>query len=600
MPFGAQVAPDGVRFRLWAPASSRVELLLSGSSDDGHEAILPMAALPDGWFALTIPAAAGQRYRYRIDARHDVPDPASRFNPEDIEGSCEIIDPASFVWGDGHWRGREWHEAVIYQLHVGTFTPEGTFRAVQDRLPYLKDLGVTFIQLMPVADFPGGRSWGYDGVLQYAPDATYGRPEHLKALVEAAHALGIGVLLDVVYNHFGPQGNYLHRYAPQFFSERYLTPWGEAIDFEGRPEVRAFFIHNALYWLEEFHLDGLRIDAVHALHDAGHEHFLVELARAVRDGPGRARHVHLVLENHANEPCYLERSNGRPRLCDAQWNEDLHHSLHVVLTGETQGYYADFADRPHEHLRRCVGQGFAYQGEVSRCLGRPRGKSSTHLPPTAFVSYLQSHDEVGNRPGGERLHRLAPAPALQAALALVLLLPSPPMLFMGEEWGAPEPFLFFCDFEPWLAATVREGRRRHLERLAAPRDGGLEPDMPHPDDPLAFARSRLAWTRLAEPRHAESLERYRLLLDLRARHVVPLIPRIVSCDVEALGDGSAFVARWQSAEGTLLLQVVANLSARPCAQAPRPARRLLFHTHGPKGAAAAGLPPWSMGWSLPG
>ena len=255
MPFGAEVAPDGVHFRLWAPASSRVDLLLFNLRGDAVDAVLPMAAQAEGWFALTVPAAAGQRYKYRIDARQEVPDPASRFNPQDVERPCEVIDPAAFAWSDGDWRGRPWHEAVIYQLHVGTFTPEGTFRAAQQRLPYLKDLGVTFIQLLPVAEFPGQRSWGYDGVLQYAPDAAYGRPEDLKALVDAAHAIGIGVLLDVVYNHFGPQGNYLHHYAPQFFSNRYRTPWGEAIDFEGRAEVRAFFIHNALYWLHEYRFE---------------------------------------------------------------------------------------------------------------------------------------------------------------------------------------------------------------------------------------------------------------------------------------------------------------------------------------------------------
>lgn len=598
MPFGAEVAPDGVHFRLWAPASARVDLLLFNLRGDAVDAVLPMAAQADGWYALTVPVAAGQRYKYRIDGRQEVPDPASRFNPQDVEQPCEVIDPAAFAWRDGDWRGRPWHEAVIYQLHVGTFTPQGTFRAAQQRLPHLKELGVTFIQLLPVAEFPGQRSWGYDGVLQYAPDAAYGRPEDLKALIDAAHAIGIGVLLDVVYNHFGPQGNYLHHYAPQFFSNRYRTPWGEAIDFEGRPEVRAFFIHNALYWFEEFHFDGLRIDAVHALHDAGPEHILTELARAVREGPGATRHVHLVLENHDNEPVFLERFEGRPRLCDAQWNEDLHHSLHVLLTGESQGYYADFAERPHAHLQRCIEQGFAFQGEVSRYRRGPRGKPSAHLPPTAFVSYLQNHDEVGNRHRGERLAQLAPAPALQAAQALVLLMPSPPMLFMGEEWGAPEPFLFFCDFEPELAARVREGRRRHLERVATSRDGRVGHDMPEPDDPLAFTRSRLDWTCLGRPGHAAVLDRYRQLLALRAGHVVALIPRIATCRVEALGDGRAFLARWQSEQDAPLLEVVANLDDGPCAQAPVQVGRTLFRTHGPA-ADAGGLPAWSVHWRLP-
>ena len=440
MPFGARLAPDGsARFRLWAPAARRVDLVRTGAGESA------MQALADGWFESTqTDVGADARYAFRIDGGLVVPDPASRSNPDDVHGASALTDPLAFDWPDGAWRGRPWHEAVIYELHVGCFTPAGTFAAAIERLDDLAALGVTAIELMPVADFPGARGWGYDGVLPFAPEASYGTPDEMKQFVAAAHARGLMVLLDVVYNHFGPDGNYLHAYAPAFFDAAVTTPWGAALNLggPGSRTVRDFFIHNALYWIEEFHFDGLRLDAVHAMHDVSALHFTDELAQAVRDGPGRARHVHLVLENDANDARRLARGGAaEPRLADAQWNDDVHHALHVLASRETDGYYADFAGAPLRLFGRALAEGFAYQGEPSAYRGgEARGTPSTHLPPTAFVNSLQTHDQVGNRAFGERIAALAASAgrtdALRALTACVLLAPSPPMLFMGEEWAA--------------------------------------------------------------------------------------------------------------------------------------------------------------------
>src|SRR5512139_3301942 len=514
MPFGAQLTRDGVRFRLWAPGCEQVVLCLG---EGAHQAVLAMGGLDDGWFGLDVPGAgAGARYRYAVNDGLRVPDPASRFNPDDVHAASEVIDPAAFEWHDGAWRGRPWEEAVVYELHVGTFSPQGTFAGVAERLDYLIELGVTAVELMPVADFPRARNWGYDGVLLFAPDSRYGRPEDLKALVQAAHAKGLMVLLDVVYNHFGPEGNYLHVYAKPFFSKRHHTLWGSAINFDGvdsRP-VREFFIHNALYWLTEYHFDGLRLDAVHAIVDDSVPHILDELAQRVHAATGPARHVHLVLENDANEARYLG-----PGRYAAQWNDDLHHALHVLATGETDGYYADYADAPIRHLGRCLAEGFAYQGEASVYRGDTRrGEPSAQLPPHAFVSFLQNHDQVGNRAFGERISQLAPASALRAAAAICLLAPAIPLLFMGEEFGAATPFPFFCDFGDDLRDAVTEGRRREFSRFARFADAAAQAAIPDPNAAATFDAARLDW---AAPGDGAWLAYYRGLLKLRREVVVP-------------------------------------------------------------------------------
>jgi malto-oligosyltrehalose trehalohydrolase len=396
-----------------------------------------MTQAADGWWELNVEGVGqGCLYRYRLDDGLEVPDPASRFQPKDCDGPSEVVDPRAYVWRAADWTGRPWQEAVIYELHVGTFTPEGTYGAAAGKLAALADLGITAIELMPVADFSGRWNWGYDGVLLYAPDSSYGTPDELKALIDAAHELGLMVLLDVVYNHFGPEGNYLSRYASSFFTDRHATPWGDAINFDTGVErrwVRDFFIQNALYWLEEFRFDGLRLDAVHSICDESGDHLLAELAREVRRGPGEGRHVHLILENDANEAHLLVPDDGGGY--DAQWNDDFHHAAHVLLTGETAGYYVDYADDPAAHLARTLTEGFAYQGQRSDYHGDPRGEPSGQLPPRAFVAFLQNHDQVGNRAYGERIHELCAAGPLRAATEILLLSPMPPLVFMGQEWA---------------------------------------------------------------------------------------------------------------------------------------------------------------------
>ena len=600
MPFGAELAADGgVRFRLWAPAAREVALILP---EDAAALPLAMSPLEDGWFGIdTDLARAGSRYRFRIDGKLDVPDPASRSNPEDVHGPSVVVDPNAFDWGDAGWKGRPWHEAVIYELHVGTFSPEGNYAGVEQRLDHLAELGVTFIELMPLADFPGARGWGYDGTLPFAPESAYGTPDQLKSLVAAAHARKLGVLLDVVYNHFGPEGNYLHAAAPQFFTDRHRTPWGAAINFDGQSSrsVRDFFIHNALYWLEEFNLDGLRFDAVHAILDDSETHLLTELARSVRSGPGKNRHVHLVLENGNNEARWLGSPGGHESF-DAQWNDDVHHCLHTILTGESDGYYADYAERPHALLCRALAEGFAYQGEASAHEGRARGEPSAHQPPTAFISFLQNHDQIGNRACGERLSQLVlDEEPLRAATALLLLSPAPPMLFMGEEWAAPEPFLYFCDFEPELAGKVREGRRAEFARFAKFQDPHAAGQIPDPTAASTFETCRLNWDRLAEPQHARWLEYHRRLLTIRARDIVPLIPRIRSRSTSQLADGKAFSVDWLL-EGGSKLHLMANLTAQSAPVVRKPAGRVLFSTHPAIRAVVTRneLAPWSVTWLL--
>jgi len=569
MPFGAELLDaERARFRLWAPSASRVELALVSPR---WPVYFPMQGLDDGWHETAAPAGPGTLYRYRIDGALEVPDPASRCNPGDVHGPSMVVDPRAYEWTDGDWRGRPWEETVLYELHVGAFTPEGTFAAAIARLDHLAALGVTAVELMPLADFPGARNWGYDGVLPFAPDGAYGPPEDLKRLVAAAHARGLMVFLDVVYNHFGPEGNYLHAYARPFFTGSRHTPWGAALNFDGAHArtVRDFFIHNALYWLEEYHLDGLRLDAVHAIADDSAPDILTELAARVRAGPGRDRRVHLVLENDDNAARYLDGTGQSRDRYNAQWNDDLHHAFHLLLTGETDGYYADFEREPARHLGRALAEGYAYQGERSAYRdGVARGEPSVELPPTAFVSFLQNHDQVGNRALGERLVRLADERALRAAVTAWLLAPSPPLLFMGEEFGAATPFLFFCDFGPDLAAAVTEGRRREFARFARFARAGAQAALPDPNAPETFAASKLDWESVAKPANASWLACYRRLLELRRGYIVPLLagagPR--AGRYAACGAGAATV-NWALGRGSRL-EIRLNLSNKAISVAP--------------------------------
>jgi len=598
MPFGASILADGkVRFRLWAPAARTVELILEKRADE--EIALPMQRLADGWFQFETAEAqarSGTLYRYLIDGKLKVPDPASRANPQDVHGPSQVVDAAAFVWRDGEWRGRPWHEAIIYELHLGAFTSEGSFAAATRHLDYLVELGVTAIELMPVADFPGARNWGYDGALLFAPDNRYGSPDELKALVQAAHARGLMILLDVVYNHFGPDGNYLHVYAPRFFNERHHTPWGAAINFDGKDSriVRDFYIHNALYWLEEYHFDGLRVDAVHAILDQSRPNILEELAVAVQTGPGRARRIHLVLENDGNQARYLH-----PEGFTAQWNDDFHHALHLLLTGESDGYYADFAGQPIRHLARCLAEGFAFQGEPSAFRGgRPRGEPSGYLAPGAFINFIQTHDQIGNRAYGERIAMLASPKPLQTALSVLLLAPSPPMLFMGEEFAAATPFQFFCDFQGELAGAVTEGRRREFAGFTAFMAPAARERIPDPNDPATFARCKLNWGCLSEPRHKASLDCYRDLLTLRRTHILPHLQDMAGAEFELVG-ASALIVRWRLSGGgrlTLLanlgdVQIEGNLDFAGNSF-------YLSQTDLPELFAAGYMPPWCAAWFI--
>lgn len=595
MPFGAELVNGQVRFALWAPGASTVDLCLN---DAEQESLLPMPRAENGWYRLiTDRAAAGTLYRYRIDGDLRVPDPASRCNPHDVHGASLVIDPLAWEWTDAEWRGRPWEEAVIYELHIGAFTQAGTFRAARQKLDYLVELGVTAIELMPVADFPGARNWGYDGVLPFAPDSRYGHPDDLKDLIQCAHAKGLMVLLDVVYNHFGPEGNYLHAYAPQFFTERHHTPWGAAINFDGpdsRP-VRDFFIHNSLYWLEEFHFDGLRLDAVHAIIDDSTLHILEELAHAVRDGPGRERHIHLVLENEANIAHYLRRANHVPSVYTAQWNDDIHHALHVLATGEADGYYQDYAERPIAHLGRCLSEGFAYQGEPSALRdGQARGTASADLPAAAFIAFVQNHDQVGNRAFGERLTMFAEPHRVRAALEILLLAPAPPLLFMGEEFGAAQPFPFFCDFGPQLATAVTEGRRKEFARFEQFSTPSALARIPDPNTADTFQSAKLDWNSVTHSPHREWLRFYRRLLALRHREIIPRLSgmRGGQARYEILGT-CALAVVWRMGDGSTLT-LLANFGAEPI-EAPCPVGALLYAS---EPWTPSALPAASVAWFL--
>jgi malto-oligosyltrehalose trehalohydrolase len=576
------------RFTLWAPASEKVELLLE---DDA----LPMERHEDGTFVLTTRATPGIGYRYRVDGEGEVPDPASRHQPEDVHGPSAVVDPEAFEWGDGDWKGRPWEETVLYELHVGAFTPEGTFAAAREKLDYLADLGVTAIELMPLSDFPGGRNWGYDGVLPYAADSSYGTPEDLKGFAQAAHERNIMVFLDVVYNHLGPEGNYLPLYAPGFFTERHETPWGAAINFdgEGSRNVRDFFIHNALYWLEEYNLDGLRLDAVHAIKDDSEKHFLVELAERIRSGPGLNRHVHLVLENEENTSSHLRGGH----LYDAQWNDDIHHALHTALTGEDVSYYADYADAPVRNLGRCLAEGFAYQGEPSRHRGNRRGESSGDLPPLSFVAFLQNHDQIGNRAFGERVTELAPPEAVRAAAAVYLLSPQVPMLFMGEEWGASAPFAFFCDFEESLAPLVTEGRREEFAKFPEFSDAETRERIPDPSAEATFELSKPDWEERDAPEHERWLRLYRELLALRRAEIVPRLKGVPGGEARyRLVGERGLRAQWPLGDGSLLT-LLANLGPQPLSGFEAASGKMLYATPGAADDERT-LPAWSAAWYM--
>lgn len=566
LPFGANlIAPDRARFRLYAPAQRRIHVEIDG------RAPAPMRRAGGGWFEAELQCAPGTRYLYILDDGSRVPDPASRAQADDVHSWSVIVDPTAYNWQMPEWRGRLWHETVLYELHCGLL---GGFRGVEAALPRLADLGITAIELMPLSDFSGQRNWGYDGVLPFAPDRSYGSTDDLKALVDAAHALDLMIFLDVVYNHFGPEGNYIARYAPTTFRDDVKTPWGPSIDFR-RPEVRRFFTENALYWLLEYRFDGLRLDAVHAITEAD---WLDEMSAEVHARVDPNRQVHLVLEHEGNVASHLRDG------FDAQWNDDLHNALHVLLTGETDGYYCDYAEAPASKLAKGLAEGFIYQGEPSRHRdGAKRGTPSADLAPTSFVFFLQNHDQIGNRALGERLTALCPKDTLEAAIALQILAPQIPLIFMGEEDASPTPFFFFSDYTGDLADAVRKGRRQEFARFAAFSDPGLREQIP---DPIALSTFERSVPRPDDKRGPTRFALYKRLLSLRRSLIAPRLPGTRAVRANAIG-AAAVHAQWRLGDGSDFT-LLANLGADRATVAPPGGRAVFEGRLGAADAAAKG------------
>nr|WP_232372331.1 malto-oligosyltrehalose trehalohydrolase [Acuticoccus mangrovi] len=541
--------PDGsARFRLWAPDEMQVSLRAPGGD-------LAMNRDDDGWFEIvTNRVAVGGGYAFVLGDGMMVPDPAARGQIDSVHGPSKLVDPDAYEW-QTHWVGRPWEETVIYEMHVGTFTEEGTFEAAIEKLPHLKALGVTAVEVLPLAHFGGNRGWGYDGVLLYAPHAAYGTPEDFKAFVDAAHAEGLMVFLDVVYNHFGPDGNYLGRYASPFFHPDRHTPWGAAIALD-RPEVRAYFIDNPLYWLTEFRLDGLRFDAIDHIQDLSDEPILEEMARRIRASFDRPIHLHT--EDERNIVRLHPYEGGRPRLFTAEWNDDYHNVVHPIATGDSEGYYMDFVTDPWRKLGRALSEGFIFQGEPSKIHGNtPRGEISTGQPLTAFVIFNQNHDQVGNRAFGERLIDLAEHDMVVALTAVLLLTPQIPLLWMGEEWGETRPFCFFCDFDGELAAAVRKGRRNEFSKFDAFIDPDTREDIPDPNLLSTFEASRVDWEKVETERGKTWLDLYATLLAARAEWIVPRLEGIPPGAGEVLRaeDGIVDVI-WRLGDGSVLTMAI--------------------------------------------
>jgi maltooligosyltrehalose trehalohydrolase len=617
MPFGTTLVDGKFQSRLWAPSAQRVDFCLY--SQNGSEKILPTTAAPGGWFTLdSCPEAkVGDLYHFIIDGGLRVPDPASRRQPQGVHGPSEITDPTSFKWKDSDWRGKPFSSVAIYELHVGTFTPEGTFKAAQRKLKYLKAQGWTAIELMPLWECPGKASWGYDGTLPFAIQARYGTPDDLKNFIQEAHRLGLLVYCDSVWNHFGPEGNYLYAYAKQFFNPLHKTPWGDAINFDsdGREVVRPFYVNLALFLLEEYNFDGIRADAVHAIVDTSEKHILTEIIEAVAWGPGKTRQRHLMFEEERNTVRWFRKGkSNKGKGIDAVWNDDFHHAVHVHLTGETHGYYREYAKATcgtssTEFLGRCLAQLFGHQGHTLKN-GHIRGESSKHIPLKRGVNFLQNHDQIGNRAMGERLASLTHTRALRASAAIYLLSPGVVMTFMGEEWGCKTPFFFFCDLGPQLNPLVTEGRRNEFREFPSFTDPAQRELIPDPCSLTTFERSKLNWSDLHQPEHRRMRLHYRQLLKLRQAEIVPLIDNVVvpakgkktGPSYTVLADGKLEVC-WPLTDGRKLM-VFINLTDDPTVS-EKLARALnsgnqarVIYATDKRGLVAGKMKPWSVTWLL--
>jgi maltooligosyltrehalose trehalohydrolase len=555
--FGAIPDAEGVRFRVMAPRARDVRLVLHDGGAAGTHALQRCS---DGTFAAGIRgAAAGDRYRFQVDGADALPDPASRFQPEGVHGPSQVIDPSVYRWSDDRWRGLPARDLVIYELHVGTFTEAGTFTGARQRLRDLRDTGVTAIELMPVADFGGSRNWGYDGAALFAPARAYGSPDDFRALVDAAHQLGLAVLLDVVYNHLGPEGAYLAHFNPEYITDRYSTPWGGAVNLDGTGSalVRRFIVDNAVHWIREYHLDGLRLDATHALVDTSPRHIVAELADAAR---GAARWpIAIHAEDHRNLAALLDPVDAGGWGLDGLWADDFHHVVRRLLAGDTHGYYEDFGGTTEE-LTRTITQGWLFTGQHSIHMNCPRGTDASSVPMRQCIVCLQNHDQVGNRAFGDRLHHAIDAPSWRAASALLLTCPMTPLLFMGQEWAASSPFQFFTDFEPGLGKAVTEGRRREFKAFPAFADDPSAADrVPDPQAVSTFEASKLRWDERSRPPHARTLALYKALLGLRASHPALGASDRCSTDAWARGDDAVLMRRTEANESFL---VVARLRGR--------------------------------------
>lgn len=511
MKFGAWMDSEGVRFSVWAPAAATVEVCIQGAEP------FPLDAQPNGVFTgYSLNAQPGDLYTYRLNGELSYPDPASRFQPQGVDGPSEIVAPRNFAWKEGQWPSPDDTNLVIYELHIGTFTTAGTFKSAAAKLEHIHALGATAIEVMPIAEFPGDRGWGYDGVGLWAPYHRYGRPEDFRELVDTAHRLGLSVILDVVYNHFGPSGNYTGAFSNQFLSERHHSPWGARINLDGPGSemVRGFFIQNALHWIHEYHLDGLRFDATHALEDDSPTHFVAELVETLRRSSSRK--LVLIAEDHRNEAKMLLPKAAGGWGLDAVWADDFHHQVERKITGSDDGYYRDYAGST-EDIAKTMNQGWFFAGQPSELLDSPRGTSTDGLPPSSFVYCLQNHDQVGNRAFGTRMSTAVAPEVYRAVTTLLLLAPQTPLLFMGQEWAASTPFCYFTDHEPELGMAITAGRRQEFRHFNEFADPAFVEAIPDPQSRETFQRSKLDWTEVERSPHQEILTLHQALLALRRR-----------------------------------------------------------------------------------
>ena len=591
--WGAEVFEDGVHFKVLAPRRRRVRVVIEGEP----RRVLTLENGGEEGFSCFVPGLRrGALYRYLLDDDDNpYPDPASRFQPDGPHGPCEVVDPASYVWRDGVFPGVRLQGQVVYELHVGTFTLEGTYRSAARELPALAALGIGLIELMPLAEFPGRFGWGYDGVNLFAPSHLYGRPDDLRAFIDEAHALGIGVVLDVVYNHLGPDGNYLGQFSDTFFSAEKKTDWGAAINFdgEGSAEVRAYYCENAAYWIDEFHFDGLRLDATQDIWDSTTPHILTELIQAAQQAAG-TRSIVTIAENEPQTASLVRSREQGGKSCDALWNDDFHHSAMVAATGHAEAYYSETHGTPQE-LISALKWGYLYQGQYYAWQKQTRGEPALDLPAEHFVLYLQNHDQVANSARGLRLHRLTSPGRARALKALLLLAPGTPMLFQGEEFDASTPFYYFADHETELADLVRRGRGDFLLQFPSMRDPGTRSLLPDPAAHETFARSKLDQSE--RERHVEAVALTRDLIALRKRDAVFRAQRADRMHGAVLGP-EAFALRFLGEQGDdrlLLINLGLDLpltrAAEPLLAPPRDARwQILFSTEDPS-YGGSGTPP---------